>query len=158
MTVTGKVQFLEGPWQWPGRSSFQKDHDSDREVNIIFRRTMTVTGKLIQCFYYTWYIHYVNIGPKAPGAHRAHGPRPLGPMGAQLGGWGKLPTVRQSYLYCQACTQQPHTCTQPSHRHAPKSRIHAPKSIHRLAPNNCILCTQPSHRHAPKRHRLCTQK
>jgi len=27
------------------------------------------------------------IGFKAPGAH-----------GAQLGGWGKLPTVRQSYL------------------------------------------------------------
>ena len=100
--------------------------------------------------------------PRVPGA-RAHGPP--GAHGAQLGGWGKLPTVRQSYLLSG---MHPTTAY-----FAPNNRIHAPNrsidmhpkgidmhpkvSIY-FAPNFRILCTQPSHRHAPKRHRLCTQK
>ena len=118
------------------------------------------------------------VGPKAPGAHRAHGPRPLGPMGAQLGGWGKLPTVRQIYLLSGKLptVRQSYLLSgmHPTTAYfAPNNRIHAPNrsidmhpkgidmhpkvSIY-FAPNFRILCTQPSHRHAPKRHRLCTQK
>ena len=106
--------------------------------------------------------------------------RPMGELGLAWGGgvgggggrgWGKLPTVRQSYLLSGKL---------PTVRHAPNSRIHAsnraiymhptaaymhpkgidmhPKVSTYFPPNNRVLCTQPSHRHAPKRHRCCTQK
>ena len=51
-------------------------------------------------FYCTQYIHYVNIGPKAPGAHGG----PAWGMGKATYSQAKLPTVR----------------------HAPNNRIHAP--------------------------------
>ena len=111
-------------------------------------------------FYYTYYIHYVNIGPKAPGAHRAHGPRPLGPMGASLG-LGKA-TYSQAKL--------------PTVRHAPNNRIHAPNraidmhpkaaymhpkvsiDLHPttayFAPNRAIDMHPKGTDFAPKRHRF----
>ena len=78
------------------------------------------------------------------------------PIELPIGGLGRLPTVRQSYLqsgkatYCQAklptARQEPNRSVD---LHPAPAYSH-PRVSEYFAPKNRILCTQPLHRLAPK--------